>query len=214
MLNVKSTNEYAYEYLLNAILEKKLKSGEKLVIETLARELGISATPVRDAFRRLELEGLLEVRPRSGSYVKMPTKKEIEDVFQLRLILEQAAIKNGLENISNETVLSIETALDLAESSEKEEDYINSDELLHECITNSLGNIEICNVIKGLWMKLRLFRILCVQDKSFDLNILQEHRMILDAIKRGDKTQVMEIDCRHILSVRDKTITSFTNLGA
>ena len=212
MLHIKSTNEYVYEHLLSAILNKKLKSGERLVIESLAKELGISTTPVRDAFRRLELEGLLEVRPRSGSFVKMPTRKEIEDVFQLRLILEQAAIENGLRNISDEAIADVKAALDLAERTDKEEDYINSDELIHECIINALGNKEICNVIKGLWMKLRLFRILCVQDKGFDLEALQEHRTILDAIKKGNKAHVMEIDYRHILSVRNKTLLAFTDL--
>jgi DNA-binding GntR family transcriptional regulator len=214
LLHIKSTNEYVYEHLLSSILDKKLKSGERLVIESLAKELGISTTPVRDAFRRLELEGLLEVRPRSGSFVKMPSRKEIEDVFQLRLILEQAAIENGLQNISDETIADVEAALDLAERTDKEEHYINSDELIHECIINALGNQEICNVIKGLWLKLRLFRTVCVQDKRFDLEALQDHRMILNAIKKGNKTHVMEIDYRHILSVRDKTLFGFTDLEA
>ncbi len=211
-LKIKSTSEHVYDYLLQAIFDRELKSGQKLVIESLARQMGISTTPVRDAFKKLEMQGLLEVRPRSGSYVKMPTAKEIEDVFQLRLILEQAAIDRCVHPLPKKTMAQIKSALDLAQNSGEVPHYINSDEMVHEAIMNYLNNAEVFGVTRLIWMKMRLFRIVCGQDKEFDDSALMEHREIVAAMQTADRARLKEIDTRHILGVQRKTIMSFNRL--
>ena len=211
-LHLKSTGEHVYDYLLQAIFERELQSGEKLVIESIAAQLGTSTTPVRDAFKKLELQGLLEVRPRSGSYVKMPTAKEIEDVFQLRLILEQAAIEQCGSPLDVQAAAQIEAALDRAEHSGKVSDFIGGDEMLHEAILKRLDNAEVFGVTRLIWIKMRLFRIVCGQDMDFDLSALDEHRKILLALKKADKAILKDLDTMHILNVQKKTIMSFMRL--
>lgn len=211
-LHLKSTSEQVYDYLLQAIFERELQSGEKLVIENIARQLGTSTTPVRDAFKKLELQGLLEVRPRSGSYVKMPTAKEIEDVFQLRLILEQAAIEQCGAPLDPHVSVQIEGALNQAGHSGEVADFIGSDEMLHEAILKCLDNAEVFGVTRLIWIKMRLFRIVCGQDMDFDLNALDEHRKILLALKSADKSALKNLVTMHILKVQKKTIMSFMRL--
>ena len=211
-LQIKSTSEHVYEYLLKAIFERELKSGEKLAIDAIARQMGISTTPVRDAFKKLELQGLVEVRPRSGSYVKMPTAKEIEDVFQLRLILEQAAIDHCGAPPAEAEMARLERALNQAEQSGKVDDFINSDEMLHEAILDRLDNAEVFGVTRLIWIKMRLFRIVCGQDMAFDLNVIGEHRGIIAALRAADKRLLKRLDTEHINSVKNKTIWSFNRL--
>ena len=210
-LKLKSAGDQVFDYLLRAIFSGELKSGQKLVIETIARQLGASATPVRDAFKKLELQGLLDVRPRSGSYVKMPTAKEIEDVFQLRLILEQAALDCPGEYPAAE-LAEINRALDRAEQSDDTADYIAADELLHETIISRLDNNEIFNLTRTIWVKMMLFRIVCGRDKGFDRTALTEHRRMVEAMAGGDRAALAELDATHILAVQEQTIASFNKL--
>lgn len=210
-LKLRSAGDQVFDYLLRAIFNGELKSGQKLVIETIARELGTSATPVRDAFKKMELQGLLDVRPRSGSYVKMPTAKEIEDVFQLRLILEQAAL-NGRADFPAADLAPISRALDRAELSDDTADYIAADELLHETIMNRLDNNEIFNLTRVIWIKMMLFRIVCGRDKTFDRAALAEHRSMVKAMADGDGPALAELDRVHILAVQEQTVASFNKL--
>jgi DNA-binding GntR family transcriptional regulator len=85
----------------NAIIEGKFKPGEKLPEQELAEQLGVSRTPVREAIRILELQGLLETRPKNGTYVTRPDWNELEDGLRLRAALEEFAVREALERLTS-----------------------------------------------------------------------------------------------------------------
>ena len=213
MIVVKSVNENVYELILEQIINGDLKAGEKLVIEKLSKELGISSTPIRDAFRRLEMNGLLEVFPRSGSYVKFPTEKEIRDVFKLRLLLEKHAIQEGYKFYKSEDLDTIKSKLESCKKTQEEKDFIESDVMLHDYIVNMSNNIELKRVIDGLKVKVQLYRRVCSVDIEFDTRALNEHFTILDSMYQKDVEQILKHNTEHLDNVLRRTLDAFKKIG-
>jgi DNA-binding GntR family transcriptional regulator len=96
--------EKVYEYLKNSILSGYLNPGEKLKEEHLAKTMGVSRTPVREALHKLESEGLIKPRKKRGFIVSKDSKEEVEDLFEIRAILEGYALKVISEKISEEVL--------------------------------------------------------------------------------------------------------------
>src|SRR6202140_2242262 len=89
-----------YQAMRQAIVSCVIKPGERLNVEELAEKFGVSLTPVRGALQQLATEGLVEIRPRSGTFVASLTAQDVEETFQLRGALECLAAEEGLRNIS------------------------------------------------------------------------------------------------------------------
>ncbi len=87
-------SEESYERIRNAIFEGVFKPGQRLDVGRIAKEFGISKQPVKDAINRLELEGLVTIKPRSGSFVRSINKKDIHNILQVRLMIETFAVAN------------------------------------------------------------------------------------------------------------------------
>jgi DNA-binding GntR family transcriptional regulator len=212
-LDIKSVNDNVYDYLFHEIIEGRLKSGDKIVVDALSKELGVSSTPIRDAFKKLELQGLLEVRQRSGSYIKFPSEKEISDLFNIRLVLESYALEEGYEHIKVEDLNEIEEILQNAKRSRVKADYISSDEKFHSSFINASNNQELVEILDRLRMKMLLYRNLCVQDSKFDEAALEEHLYILEALKNRDIKAALSRNKEHILNVLEKTLIAFRSIN-
>ena len=100
----KPLGEVAYEALRDAIVKRQLLPGDRLMETELANEMGISRTPVREAMRRLETDGYVVIQPRKGSYVADISIKDIEDVFEIRTVLEMLAARNAAERATDDEI--------------------------------------------------------------------------------------------------------------
>ena len=109
-------NEYlplrdvVFNTLRQAILKGELKPGERLMEIQLAKKLGVSRTPVREAIRKLELEGLVLMIPRKGAEVAEITAQDLEDVLEVRGALEELAVKDACEHITDEQLVELQKA--------------------------------------------------------------------------------------------------------
>lgn len=207
-MNIKEqvTDKYSlrgrvYSKIRADILEGKYKNNDELRELAIGEELGVSRTPVREAFRQLELEGLIRIVPNKGAYVTGITAKDVKDIYMIRSRLEGLAARWAVENISQELMEEMEENIYLTEfhAAKGHNDQIAVlDNRFHEII------YEACNS-KLLEQQLREYHeyVQRVRRKTLSTNqrsaaSTEEHKMIMEAIKSGDKDQAEEFANRHI----------------
>jgi len=189
----------AYERLRDSIFEGTLKPGELLNEMTLAKELGISRTPLREALLELSVQGLIKILPRKGIQIKYFTQEDVEHVFELRKIIELAIIEK-VANCSNHTVdyHALENILEEQRGMFRNEDYIaflRADNLFHMVICESAENPRIVAIIKDLWSIIRVMGLQGLQQPTRWKQILDEHKRIITEVKRkhgGNARSAME----------------------
>ena len=147
---VPSVNQAVYERIRTAILQGRYGSGQRLGIESLASELGVSSTPIRDALKRLEGDGLVTIRPRSGTHVTLPTLRDVEEVFELRIVMECFAAQKATAVVEDQVFDRIERALDVAEKKLTDESFIQSDRLLHGELMTAAANKRLAQMMDSL----------------------------------------------------------------
>lgn len=142
-----SLSDLVYEHISKQIIEGKIKYGEKLNIKALSEQLNVSTMPVRDALKKLEMENVVQIKPRSNCFLTIPTKKSILDAVAMRELLELHAVKLALQKISDkdlhpihEIVDDMRTLLDGTSFDDKINRYIYLDLLFHTELCKLAGN--------------------------------------------------------------------------
>ncbi|GEM90804.1 GntR family transcriptional regulator [Oceanithermus desulfurans] len=179
--------EAAYERLKRRILEGVLRPGARLSEPALAQALGVSRTPVREALQRLAQEGLVELRPGRGARVRVLSPREVEEVYEVRALIEGEAAARAAGRCDEAGLRRLEAALDVLETADPD-DYaaqIAADERFHALLVAASGNRVLEQVFHDLDAALALTR-----QFSRDLNQTPEtraqHRAIVAAIHAGD----------------------------
>lgn len=198
-----------YHKIRDNILSGVYKENEELKEVAIGEELGVSRTPVREAFRQLELEGLIQIIPNKGAYVTGITVKDVQDIYMMRSKLEGLAARWATTNISKEQMDEMEENIYLSEfhaSKGHMEQIANLDNRFHEII------YEACNS-KMLEHQLRDFHeyVLRVRKRTLSeykrsSESTREHREIMEAIKAGDADKAEEAANRHIVNAYDNMV--------
>ncbi len=191
------------------ILSGKYKENEELKEVTIGEELGVSRTPVREAFRQLELEGLIQIIPNKGAYVTGITVKDVKDIYMIRSKLEGLCARWATENISDEQMEEMEENIYLSEfhaSKGHSEQIAELDNRFHEIL------YEACNS-KMLEHQLRDFHeyVLRVRKKTLSKNkrstaSTHEHRMIMEAIKAKNADEAERLANVHIVNAYENMV--------
>lgn len=201
--SVKPIRDIVYERLRKAILEGKIKPGERIIEKEYADKLNISRTPVREALRKLEIEGFVKHIPRKGVVVKGFSFKDIIEIYEIRKSLESLAVKHAIQNITDEEVEKLKTLVEKAEEAEKMRKFEEVFEIANEfhqniLITSSMPRLK--NMINTLQEYLERFRRVTMSKDSRRLSALKEHRDILNAIIDRDVQKAEELVHKHIES--------------
>lgn len=197
----KPLRDVVFENLREAILEGRLKPGQRLMEVQLAEQLGVSRTPVREAIRKLELEGLVVMLPRKGAYVANVSLKDVIDVLEIRASLEGLAASLAAERINE---IDLDKVYKIAEEFRQStmngdiEQSLKKDVEFHECIFKATNNKKLHQVINSLWEQVYRFRVTYVSDYDSSLNIVEEHKLIIDAIAKGDSELAKKYATEHI----------------
>ena len=144
----KPLRDVVFENLREAIVEGRLKPGQRLMEVQLAEQLGVSRTPVREAIRKLELEGLVVMLPRKGAYVANMSLKDLIDVLEIRASLEGLAASLAAERITDEDIKKLESIVEEFKDGINEsnvEALLRKDVEFHECIFKSTNNKNCIN---------------------------------------------------------------------
>lgn len=200
-------NEYlplrdvVFHTLRQAILKGELKPGERLMEIQLAKKLGVSRTPIREAIRKLELEGLVLMIPRKGAEVAEITEKNLRDVLEVREALERLAVRLACEQITKAQVREVREAAEAfqdALTSGNVTEIAEADEHFHDLINLATGNQKLIQILHNLREQMYRYRVEYLKNEAVFPQLLEEHESLIRAIERRQKEQAAEIVCRHI----------------
>ena len=208
-------NEYlplrdvVFNTLRRAILRGELKPGERLMEIQLANKLGVSRTPIREAIRKLELEGLVLMVPRKGAEVAEITEKNLRDVLEVRCALEELAVQLACDRIEPERMQQLLDAaahfrdiLGTADITELGE----ADEAFHDVIFQATDNRRLIQLLNNLREQMYRYRIEYLKKKECYPQLLEEHAAIIQAIREHDKAKATEITVQHINNQVDTVV--------
>lgn len=200
--NYKPLRDIVFEKLKDMIVNGDLRPGERLMEIRLAEMLGVSRTPVREAIRKLELEGLVVMLPRKGAYVADISKKEIMDVLEIRAVLDKLATGLAAERMTKPEKEELKRVLASFEKNFKAaniEGMISDDIKFHEIIYAASKNERLQHIMNNLREQVMRFRIIYLKEiYRKNENLLNEHKQIVEAILSGDVQKAQNIAEEHI----------------
>lgn len=200
-------NEYlplrdvVFNNLRQAILRGELKPGERLMEIQLARKLGVSRTPIREAIRKLELEGLVLMIPRKGAEVAQITEKSLRDVLEVRRSLEELAVRLACERMDAEGQQALEKAEQAFEAVLGNDDITavaEADVAFHGIIYMATDNQRLIQLLNNFREQMYRYRVEYLKRKECHPQLLAEHRDIVHAIAHGEAQEAARITCQHI----------------
>lgn len=186
------------------ILSGEYKRGEELKEATLGKKLGVSRTPVREALRQLELEGLVEIIPNRGARVTGISEKDIADIYRMRSRLEGLAARWAAEHIKEEDIAQMEEILLLSEfhlKKSQKDQMVRLDGRFHEILYHGANSRMLEHVLTGFHYYVKMARFTSVQEKSRAEESVKEHKAILGAIKNRDGDLAEKLANEHIQHV-------------
>lgn len=207
--------EVVCETLREAIRSGILKPGERLMEIQLAEELGVSRTPVREAIRKLELEGYVIMLPRRGTYVANLSIKDINEVFEIRTALDALATGLAAERITDEDLEQLERLLvQIGEYIEQNdmEKIVETDTQFHDILYRASRNDRLVGIINNLREQLTRFRSISMSYPGRLKKTLEEHRRMVEAIAQGDVELAQRLAVEHMENSEQTLLLDMQNL--
>ena len=205
-----------HEALKALILDHRLAPRQRVNIDALARQLGVSPTPVREALARLESEGLLDKRPQAGYRVSpLLTRAQFTDMFDMRVVLEGAAARWAAARVGTEECAAIVAAAEdeylvdapTANGRRSHTSFTTLDAHFHDLVAAAAGNPLLRQSITRLHAHLHLHRLYFPYAETASTG--REHRQIAAAIHRGDPEAAQAAMCAHLDAARTRHLAAF-----
>lgn len=190
-----------FNIIRDDILNGKYSEGEKLVEAKLAEELGVSRTPVREALKQLELDGMVENIPNRGVIVKGITKQDIQDIFTIRTAIEGIAAAWAVERITEEELQDLKEAYELMEFYAFKKDiekFAEFNTKFHETIYKATKSRYLEQVLKDFQYYMKQSRKKSLQIEGRMEDALREHKEILDAFLERNKEKAEKALTMHV----------------
>ena len=200
-------NEYlplrdvVFNTLRQAILKGELKPGERLMEIALAERLGVSRTPIREAMRKLEQEGLVVMIPRRGAQVANITEKDLNDVLEVRIALENVAIEKACARMTEEEMRRLWLAAKEFEHTIAEGNLVKlaeADVAFHEVIYQASDNKRLIQVLNNMREQIYRYRVEYLKDENNYPTLMKEHKDIVEGLVRKNKMQVTATMHQHV----------------
>lgn len=213
-------NEYlplrdvVFQTLRQAIITGEIAPGERLMEIPLAKSLGVSRTPVREAIRMLELEGLVVMIPRRGAEVAKITEKDLKDALEVRCALEELAVQLACERITREGKEKLKAAcisFREAISTKLVPAIVDGDIAFHDAIFEATQNQRLITMTHNLWEQVSRYRVEYVKDFSYHDILVEEHDAITNAILLGDSEEARIVMRKHIYNQETIVINNLHN---
>lgn len=179
-----AAKDLIYQKIRDEIITGKRSPGERLSIEELKNQFGTSVTPVRDALQMLSQEDLVTIKPRSGYYITRVTLKQLNDILELRTILELAAVERAAENITDEQIEELEH-IHAGYTDDRDETYsryTDENKRFHCLIAKASGNIELTRQLEQIHDRLVRY-MLVVRPGEY---MVEMHSRLIEKLKAHD----------------------------
>lgn len=193
--------DVVFNTLREAILKGELRPGERLMELQLASKLGVSRTPIREAIRMLEQEGLAVTIPRKGAEVAKMTEKDMEDVLQVRDALDELAASTACKQITAQELEELKGTMREFEESMKTGDIKKIAEVdvkFHDIIYRATRNPKLENILSNLREQMYRYRIEYLKDEKTYPTLIKEHNEIVEGLAERDKDKVTAAMHKHV----------------
>lgn len=198
-----------FHKLREDILNGKYKEHEELKEVAIGEELGVSRTPVREAFRQLELEGLIQIVPNKGAYVTGITAKDVKDIYMIRSSLEGMCARLATEHITPEQLEEIEENVYLASyhaSKGHMEQMAELDNRFHHILYEACDSKMLQNLLQDFHQYVIRIRRKTLSTKERGIASNEEHRRIMEAIKDKNPDEAEQLATRHMINAYDNMV--------
>lgn len=198
-----------FHKLREDILNGRYKDNEELKEVAIGEELGVSRTPVREAFRQLELEGLIQIVPNKGAYVTGITAKDVKDIYMIRSSLEGMCARLATENITPQQMEELEENVYLASfhaSKGHMEQMAELDNSFHHILYSACNSKMLENLLQDFHQYVIRIRKKTLSTRERGIASNEEHRLIMEAIKAGNPQEAERLATRHMINAYDNMV--------
>ena len=205
----KPLRDVIFVTLREAIIAGELKPGERLMEVHLSEKMGVSRTPVREAIRKLELEGLVDMIPRKGAHVAELSVKDIMDVLEVRASMDGLATSLSALRITEEEINELKHVYSqFINCVEKEnlQGTIKKDAEFHDIIYRSSRNEKLIQIVNNLRDQVQRFRVIYLKGFGSSKELIKEHGEIVDAIINRDVEMAQKVAEKHIKNQEEAII--------
>jgi DNA-binding GntR family transcriptional regulator len=206
----KPLREIVFTTMREAIINGDFKPGQRLMEVQLAEQMGVSRTPVREAIRKLELEGLVIMVPRKGAYVAGLSNEDVKEVLEIRAVLEGLAASLASKNATKEDMTLLQEIVDQFKHAAQEQDVvklIRYDSDFHDVVYRASKNKKLIQLISSLREQVQRFRVAYFTKIKNTEILIAEHNELLDAIVGKDALRARHVAENHIATT-ERLITS------
>lgn len=201
-----TSHHKVFALLEEAILSGEYKPGDPLIEMKLSLEMGVSRTPVREAIRQLELEGLVRTVPNCGAVVVGVSEKDIEDIYTIRSLVEGLAARWAAARITQSEREDLKLIVELQEFYLEKRDVsqvLQLDTRFHEIVNSACRSNIIDNTLTSFHHRIKRARRVSFEHRERALVSVAEHRSICEAIARGDEAAAERCMTEHILNAKE-----------
>lgn len=209
--------ERIYEEIVRLIVSGDLPSGAPIDERALIKRLDVSRTPFREAIGTLAKEGLVEIKPYRGFYVRSFTPKEISDLYELRKTLESFATRLAVARMTDKDIAYFERVLDESVAALKRRDmetYAERDRTFHRAIAALSDNAALIETLARLDLQIQICRLIANESSDFAERATRERDEILEAFRNRAADRAAELMAAHIADVRNAVMERFEKQGA
>lgn len=207
-----SLSSRVFHTIREQILSGQYTTDEELKEKTIVEELGVSRTPVREALRQLELEGLVTIIPNKGAYVVGISRKDIRDIYEIRSRLEGLCARWAVRDITKEQLDELEENIYLSDfhsAKGNTEQVVELDNKFHEILYNASGSKELRHVLLDFHHYVQRVRKITLAVPARAAGSNEEHRKIVEALKLHDADEAERLANEHMMN----TIRNMDNYG-
>jgi DNA-binding GntR family transcriptional regulator len=203
--NTKSIRQKIYDHLREQLLSGEIQPHQHLIEAKIAEETGTSRTPVREALHSLELEGLIESIPRVGYVVKPLSEEEVEEICEIRAVVEGLAARWAMEKSREKLAAELKRNISLSEekiSNGHVKAFVDMDAQFHEIIAKFSGSKRLLELAQTLRRHMLRYRIESIYLSDNVLRAIDGHKGILEAIEKADLEEVNKAIKYHLDQVK------------
>lgn len=200
-----------FHKLRDDILSGKYEEHEELKEVAIGEELGVSRTPVREAFRQLELEGLIQIIPNKGAYVTGITEKDVRDIYMIRSLLEGLCARWATEHITKEQMEEMEENIYLAKFHAQKghlDQLAELDNRFHDIMYEACDSKMLEHQLKDFHQYVLRVRKKTLNNANRGPKSNEEHEQIMEAIKAGDADLAEKLANQHMINAYENMVKS------
>jgi DNA-binding GntR family transcriptional regulator len=195
--------EQVVDVLREAILDFRLKPGQRLIERELIEQIGVSRTTIREVLRQLAAEGLVTTIPQKGAIVVVPSPEEAAELYEVRAVLEAAAVKRFVEHASRSQLRALRGAVErmqrvVADDPSDIRAVLQANDSFYEVLLEGAGNRSSHSILSGLQARVRVLRASSLSQPGRPAACVEELRRIVEAIEAGDADAAAEICTEHL----------------